>query len=229
MQLSTQNRLTLLWLLVGTIGVMVCCLIYPAAHLGTEFVPVGNDSFYHARRILDAAADPSAFYQFDPKIAAPEGSIVVWPWGYDYALAWIVRIAMLAGFPGEPIGFLIWIPVAPHHDARTYEVTGPELLTFADAAAAISAATDRPLRVTSVSPADYLAGAIADGVPEPIAALLTDVFTQVLDGRNAYLGTGTLDALGRPAATFGAYVRRAAAEGAWSDVAADDAHVEVAR
>jgi uncharacterized protein YbjT (DUF2867 family) len=117
----------------------------------------------------------------------------------------------------------------PHHDARTYDVTGPELLTFADAAAAISAATDRPLRVTSVSPADYLAGAIADGVPEPIAAVLTDVFTKVLDGRNAYLGTGTLDALGRPTTAFGSYVRRAAAGGAWSGVAGDDAHVEAAR
>jgi hypothetical protein len=39
--------------------------------LNGESVPLGNDSFYHARRILDAVRDPSAFYQFDAKIHAP--------------------------------------------------------------------------------------------------------------------------------------------------------------
>jgi hypothetical protein len=112
MQVSVQTRLILLWLIASLLAVGSCSLIWPAAHYGAEYLPVGNDSVYHARRILDAVADPSAFYQFDPKIHAPEGSIIVWPWGYDYALAWIVRVAMKVGFSGPPIAFLIWIPVA---------------------------------------------------------------------------------------------------------------------
>ena len=38
-----------------------------------------------------AVEDPAGFYEFDPKIHAPEGSLLVWPWGYDYVIAKIVR------------------------------------------------------------------------------------------------------------------------------------------
>jgi hypothetical protein len=110
MQFSVRDRLILLWLLIGMVAVGVCCLGLPAAHIGPQYVPVGNDSLYHARRILDAAADPSSFYQFDPKIHAPEGSIIVWPWGYDYALAWIVRLGVEAGITQQPMKLLAWIP-----------------------------------------------------------------------------------------------------------------------
>ena len=33
-----------------------------------RYIPVGNDSFYHARRILDMLADPTNLYQFDSLI-----------------------------------------------------------------------------------------------------------------------------------------------------------------
>jgi asparagine N-glycosylation enzyme membrane subunit Stt3 len=101
-----------LWFLFSSIAALACAGFWPAAHLGDEYLPVSNDSFYHARRILDTAADPSAFYEFDSKIHAPEGSLLPWPWGYDYALGWIVRLAGKAGVPGPPMAFLIWIPVA---------------------------------------------------------------------------------------------------------------------
>lgn len=101
-----------LWLLWGLIAAASCAAMWPAAHLGDEYLPVTNDSFYHARRILDTAADPSSFYEFDKNIHAPEGSLLLWPWGYDYALGWMVRIAGELGVPGPPMAFLIWIPTA---------------------------------------------------------------------------------------------------------------------
>lgn len=104
----------------------------------------------------------------------------------------------------------------PRHHGRTYDVTGPELLTFAQAADLIADATGRPLQVVSVDPAEYLAGAVADGVPEPLAAMLSSLFTQIFDGRNARLGDGAREALGRPASSFAGYVSRASAEGAWA-------------
>ncbi|HEY0941410.1 MAG TPA: hypothetical protein VGE08_15025 [Steroidobacter sp.] len=109
-----KARLTtlLLWLVVGGVAALSGALTRPAAHIGEEYFPFGNDGFYHAVRILDAVKDPSAFYEFDPKIHAPEGSLLVWPWGYDYAMARIVRAASNLGIGDDPLMILLWIPVA---------------------------------------------------------------------------------------------------------------------
>jgi hypothetical protein len=112
MHSSMRVKLIALWLLLGAIAAAVCSLGWPQAHFGDELLPVSIDSWYHARRILDTVADPAAFYQFDPKIHAPEGSLLVWPWGYDYAMAWLVKAASAVGVPGSPLAILIWIPVA---------------------------------------------------------------------------------------------------------------------
>jgi hypothetical protein len=100
-----------LWLLIGLVAAGVCSLRWPAAHFADEYLPFGNDSFYHARRILDTVAQPSAFYQFDPHIHAPEGSLLPWPWGYDYVMAWLVKAGLALGVSDSPIGILIWLPV----------------------------------------------------------------------------------------------------------------------
>lgn len=112
MQLNIRWETLTICAAVSVIAVLTCSLSLPAAHLGSEYFPVGHDSFYHARRILDTVADPGAFYEFDPKIHAPEGSLLVWPWGYDYLMAWLVRAGVALGFDSEPIKILIWIPVA---------------------------------------------------------------------------------------------------------------------
>jgi hypothetical protein len=100
-----------IWLLASVLAALSCALMITAAHVGGEYVPVGNDSFYHARRILDTASDPAAFYQFDTKIHAPEGSLLVWPWGYDYAMAMLVRAGVALGVSSDPMAILTWIPV----------------------------------------------------------------------------------------------------------------------
>lgn len=104
----------------------------------------------------------------------------------------------------------------PRHDGHTYDVTGPRLLSFADAAAKIAAATGHAIRYVPLTTADYRAGAIAHGVPEPVAGLLADVFARVLDGRNAHVGNGVFEALGRPARDFADYVRRTVSTGIWT-------------
>lgn len=108
-----KSRLTpwLLWLAVGCVAALSCALLRPSARIGDEYFPFGNDSFYHAARILDAVKDPAAFYEFDPKIHAPEGSLLVWPWGYDYAMAKIVRAGLALGLSTDPLMILLWIPV----------------------------------------------------------------------------------------------------------------------
>ncbi|WP_407157477.1 NmrA family NAD(P)-binding protein [Bradyrhizobium sp. STM 3557] len=101
------------------------------------------------------------------------------------------------------------------HASKVYEVTGPRALTFSEAAAEISKAADRTVRYTQVSPQDFAAGMRQAGVPEEVVALLDELFTVVLDGRNSRISHGVEEALGRPARDFSAYARAAAASGAW--------------
>ena len=101
------------------------------------------------------------------------------------------------------------------HASKVYEVTGPRALTFAEAAAEISAAVGRPIRFTQPTP-DEFAAAMRPYVPQDIITLLLDLFTVVLDGRNVQVMNGVEQALGRPARDFSDYVRRTVASGVWS-------------
>ena len=101
-----------IWVATSFIAIVSCLLNFSAARIGDEYVPVGHDSYYHARRILDTVAQPDGFYEFDPKIHAPEGSLLVWPWGYDYLMAGVVRAGLAVGLSSEPIKILLAIPVA---------------------------------------------------------------------------------------------------------------------
>jgi uncharacterized protein YbjT (DUF2867 family) len=103
------------------------------------------------------------------------------------------------------------------HDGQVYDMTGPRLLTFADAVAEIASATGRPIRYAQVPPAAY-AGAMADaGLPTGVIELVTYLFTTVLDGRNSHLSDGVQRALGRTPRDFTDYARRAAATGVWNE------------
>jgi len=103
------------------------------------------------------------------------------------------------------------------HAGRVYELTGPRLLTFADATAEIAAASGRPLGFVRVPIDAYAAAAAQQGVPDDIVGLLRYLFTEVLDGRNAHVADGVQRALGRPPRDFGEFAQRAAAAGAWDD------------
>lgn len=102
------------------------------------------------------------------------------------------------------------------HAGQLYEVTGPRLLTFADAVQEMGAATGRDLRFIDASPEDYHAGLLAAGLPPPVAEFLVWLSQTVLDGRNATITDGVQRALGRPARDFSAFARAAAATGVWS-------------
>lgn len=109
----------------------------------------------------------------------------------------------------------------PGHDGRIYEVTGPRLMSFAQAANAIGGATGRSVAYVPVTPAEYAQGAAEAGVPEEEVGPLVDLFTQVLDGRNAHISSGVHDALGREPADFADYVSRTAATGIWANTSED--------
>lgn len=106
------------------------------------------------------------------------------------------------------------------HAGQLYELTGPRLLTFAEAIEEIASATGQPVRYRQVSAKDYAAALAEQDVPDDFAWLLDYLFTTVLDGRNAYLTDGVQRALGRDPRDFSDYAREAAASGAWNGVPA---------
>jgi uncharacterized protein YbjT (DUF2867 family) len=101
------------------------------------------------------------------------------------------------------------------HTGEVYEVTGPRLLTFADATAEIARACGRPVAFVRVPKEAYTAAAREQGVPDDVVGLLDYLFGEVLDGRNAHLTDGIQRALGRVPRDFRDFAARAAAAGAW--------------
>lgn len=102
------------------------------------------------------------------------------------------------------------------HAGQVYEVTGPRLLTFSDAVAEIASATRRDIGFTCVALTDFSAGQVADGVPDDVTWLLSYLFSEVFDGRNAHRGDGVQRALGREPREFHDYARQAALTDAWA-------------
>ena len=97
-----------------------------------------------------------------------------------------------------------------------YELTGPRSLTFAEVAAEIAEATGRDIRYVPVSLEEHAAEAAAHGVPAEIIELLTYLFSEVVDGRNANTTDGVRRALGREPRDFGDFAQEVAATGVWS-------------
>ena len=102
------------------------------------------------------------------------------------------------------------------HHGEVYEVTGPRLMTFAEAVAEIAEAAGRDVRYVTIPNDAFQAGLAEAGVPADAAGLLDYLFTTVLDGRNAQVTDGVQRALGRPARDFHDYAREVAATGAWN-------------
>lgn len=102
------------------------------------------------------------------------------------------------------------------HDGQVYELSGPRLLGFHEVAREISAATGRDIVYSPVSAVEYETVLAKEGLPRDFV----DLFTLILDGRNASLTDGVRRALGRDPKDFSHFAREAAATGIW-DVAGE--------
>jgi uncharacterized protein YbjT (DUF2867 family) len=101
------------------------------------------------------------------------------------------------------------------HVGQLYEVTGPRLMTFAEAVSEIAKATGREICYLPVSPEQYASALTEAGLPADEVAAYTELFSTVLDGSSAYLSDGVQRALGRAPRDFSDYAREAAATGVW--------------
>jgi uncharacterized protein YbjT (DUF2867 family) len=133
------------------------------------------------------------------------------------------EVALPAGPVGEPFvdaDDIADVAVAAltddRHAGQLYELTGPRLWTFADAVAEIARVTRRHIRYVEVSSADYASGLTSAQVPSNMVSLVTYLFSDVLDGRNAWVADGVVRALGRAPRDFSECVRHTAATGVWN-------------
>jgi uncharacterized protein YbjT (DUF2867 family) len=102
------------------------------------------------------------------------------------------------------------------HAGRIHEVTGPRLITFADAVGEIARATRREIRYLPVTPEEFLSSLTSRGVAKEYATQLTGLMVEVFDGRRSNITDTVERVLGRPARDFTEYVRETSVTGVWN-------------
>jgi uncharacterized protein YbjT (DUF2867 family) len=100
------------------------------------------------------------------------------------------------------------------HAGELYEVTGPRLLSFAQAADALTQALGQEIRYHPITLSEFHAAMLELG-GQIVADVFTDICREVLDGRNASLGDGVQRALGREPRDFADFCRDAMVAHAW--------------
>lgn len=101
----------LIWLGASTLAIFFALVVSDSTLVDGAYLPRGNDSFYHARRILDAAVGTRGFYQFDERLHAPDGAWIPWPWAYDWLMAKATQLALAIAPHIDPAGFIAYVPV----------------------------------------------------------------------------------------------------------------------
>ena len=102
------------------------------------------------------------------------------------------------------------------HVGELYELTGPRKLTFADAVGEIAPASARRLSYETIPMSDFASGMAGQGVLGDVVDFMQYLFSEVLDGRNAYVTDGVHRAIGREPRDFADFAREAAAAGVFS-------------
>ena len=144
-------------------------------------------------------------------------------WGEFLGMVLASEITLPAGDVPEPfvdVDDIADVAVAAltedGHAGEIYELTGPRMLTFAEAVDEIARASKREIRYIQITPEAFAAGIAESGAPEDIVWLLDYLFSTVLDGRNAYICDGVRRALGREPTDFAEYARKIADSGVWN-------------
>lgn len=95
------------------------------------------------------------------------------------------------------------------HAGQTYDLTGPQVLTFEQATAVIAEASNQPLRYHAMSLEEY-ASVLAPYLPSHQVGFTLELFRWLLDGHNSRVTDGVERALGRKPKDFSAFARDAA-------------------
>lgn len=103
-----------------------------------------------------------------------------------------------------------------NHNGKTYELTGPRLLTFKDAVNEIANASGKNIAFQGLSLEEYTQMLKEYQVPDDHIWLVNYLFEQVLDGRNSTVTSDIEKVLGRKPKDFSAYAEETAKTGIWN-------------
>ena len=92
-----------------------------------------------------------------------------------------------------------------HHAGRALALTGPEALTFDQAAAAIGRASGRPVAHQRIDDEEFTAMLAGVGAPEDYVAMLLRDQVAIRDGHAAEVSDDVEQVTGRPPVSFSAY------------------------
>ena len=116
----------------------------------------------------------------------------------------------------EDIADVVFAALTDHrHRGQLYEVTGSSLLSFRKAISLIASASNRRIEFLQVPMVEYVQILQSAQVPQDYIDLLTYLFKEVLDGRNAYLTDGIDQALRRKPRSFSDYIEYTTKTGIW--------------
>ncbi|MFZ5864221.1 MAG: SDR family oxidoreductase [Nitrospirota bacterium] len=91
----------------------------------------------------------------------------------------------------------------PGHEGKIYELTGPELLSFAEVVQKVSAVTGKPLKFVDVPEATWRQEMLSAGAPPPVVESVLCYFAEgIKAGRTNHLTSTVAEVLGRPARTL---------------------------
>lgn len=99
----------------------------------------------------------------------------------------------------------------PGHAGKAYALSGPRALSYAEAAAILSEALGRPVRYVAIDDADLRAALLTEGVPEPYADCLVDLYRYFRSGGAAGVSPAVRELTGREPTPFEQFARDYAA------------------
>jgi uncharacterized protein YbjT (DUF2867 family) len=103
-------------------------------------------------------------------------------------------------------------------DGMTLELSGPEAVSFTDAAAVLAAVSGTPVRFADESDEDHVGRLRASGTPEGYIRWRMAMLGAIKRGEDAYLSDGVQQVLHRPPASFRAWAQREVPAAGWARV-----------
>jgi uncharacterized protein YbjT (DUF2867 family) len=94
------------------------------------------------------------------------------------------------------------------HAGARYTLTGPQALTFGEAASIIGTAAGRPVLYNDIDQEAWISGALTAGVPADYAVMLRWLTGAIIAGKGSVPADDIEKVTGRPPATFRAFAER---------------------
>jgi uncharacterized protein YbjT (DUF2867 family) len=109
------------------------------------------------------------------------------------------------------------------YDGATLDLSGPEAVSFPDAAAVLATASGTPVRFTDETDRDHVAGLRAAGTPEGYIRWRMAMLGGIRRGEDAYLSDGVQRVLDRQPTGFREWAQREVPGAAWARAANGEA------